>query len=268
MRSYLVTIALLLTNFAAAQSRQQGVDTIRVEDAVECYADNLDNVYIVTLTNDIIKYSKDGKRQATANFKVLGNVSYMDVSNPFEIYVFYRDQNRLLILDNLLNLRGEYDLESIGISQIACIGRSYDNQIWLFDLGDQKLKKYSKDLKLMTESAPWNTLTFSGPINPSLIRDINTSVLILNDSSVLEFDIFANFNKVRFRGGMQTFHYDHDEGNLIFADDSCLYAYNSNTLLLRPLDILLPNDFKAFSIGKERLFILTDEFVISRPYKD
>ncbi|MCC6817373.1 MAG: hypothetical protein IT245_00575 [Bacteroidia bacterium] len=249
-----------------AQSNSEQIDTIRVENAVNIFSDNLENLYVVTLTNDIIKYTKDGKKQATANFKVLGNISWIDASNPFEIYVFYRDQNRLLILDNLLNLRGEYDLESIGISQIACIARSYDNQIWLFDMADQKLKKYSKDLKLMTESAPWNTLSFNGSINPSMIKDINTAVFIMNDSCILEFDIFANYNKIKLKDSLSSFNVR--EGQIIFLKGKSLYTYNPLTFILKRLDIELPSNCLTFSIGKERLFILTDEFVILRPYKE
>ena len=75
----------------------------------------------------------------------------------------------------MLNLRGECDLESIGISQIACVARSSDNQIWLFDMSDQKLKKYSKDLKLLNESAALNNYPIGNNISPNLILDVNSS---------------------------------------------------------------------------------------------
>jgi hypothetical protein len=63
-------------------------------------SDNLENLFVITPTNDIIKYNKNGQKLATANFKVLGNISSIDAGNPFEIYVFYRDQNKIIFLDN------------------------------------------------------------------------------------------------------------------------------------------------------------------------
>ncbi len=267
MKPFLTLLILLLNYFDIhSQTDIIKVDSIPVSAGASIYADNLENLYIVTAVNDIIKYGKDGVKLATANFKVLGNVSWMDVSNPFEIYVFYRDQNRLLILDNLLNLRGDLDLESIGVSQIACIARSYDNQIWIFDLADQKLKKYSKDLKLMTESAPWNTLGIRGKISPLVIRDINTSVLILNDSSVLEFDIFANYSKIKLRDTLNNYFYVN--GQLLFLKDTSLYLYNPFAFNMKRISIEIPAKCRQFAIGKERLFFLTDEFVILRPYKE
>ena len=176
------------------QSQSLLTDTIKIPLGSTISSDNLENIYIITPTNDIIKYDKNGQKLATVNFKVLGNISSFDAGNPFEIYVFYRDQNKIIFLDNLLNIRGECDLESIGISQIACIARSSDNQIWLFDMSDQKLKKYSKDLKLLNESASLNNFTVGNEINPSIILDINSSILLLNNFNLLEFDLYANFN--------------------------------------------------------------------------
>ena len=160
------------------QSQSLLTDTIKIPLGSTISSDNLENLYIITPTNDIVKYNKNGQKLATVNFKVLGNISSFDAGNPFEIYVFYRDQNKIIFLDNMLNIRGECDLESIGISQIACIARSSDNQIWLFDMSDQKLKKYSKDLKLLNESASLNNFTVGNEINPS----ISNSIYVYNKS--------------------------------------------------------------------------------------
>lgn len=263
---WLLALLVLWASALGAQNTDAEIDTIAVESGSSIYADNLENLYIVTPANDIVKYSKDAKKLATANFKVYGNVSWIDASNPFEIYVFYRDQNRLLLLDNLLNLRGDYDLESIGVTQVACVARSYDNNFWLFDIADQKLKKYSKDLKLMTESAPWNTLPIKGKISPVMIKDINTSLLILNDSIIIEFDIFANYNKVKLRDTVQSFQYT--DGRILFIKDSTLYAYNPSSFSMKALPVELPHNCRQFAIGKERLFFLSDEYVILRPYKE
>lgn len=241
-------------------------DTIAVPKGSSITTDNLENLFVITPTNDIIKYDKNGSKLATANFKVLGNIASIDVSNPFEIYVFYRDQNKVIFLDNLLNSRGECDLETIGASQVACIARSFDNQLWLFDVADQKLKKYSKDLKLLTESAPWNTLGISGGINPTLIRDINNSVLILNNQQVLEFDIFANYSKIKLSDTLQNFQYLNN--SLVFLKNNKVYSYLPSTFTLKVMDIVLPDICRQFRIEKERLFFLTDDCVILRTYSE
>jgi hypothetical protein len=241
-------------------------DTIPVPENSRITSDNLENLFVITPTNDIIKYDKNGKKMATANFKVLGDITSIDVSNPFEIYVFYRDQNKVVFLDNLLNIRGECDLESIGVSQIACLGRSADNQIWLFDVADLKLKKYSKDLKLMVESASFNTFNVGTEIYPTMIKDINNAVFMLDQNKILEFDIFANFSKIKLMDTLQTFQYINEK--IVFMKKGHIYMFNPVDFSMRQLDIQLPSNTRNIRIEKERLFVLTDEYVILQTFTE
>lgn len=157
-------------------------------------------------------------------------------------------------------------MESIGVSQIACVARSFDNQIWLFDAADQKLKKYSKDLKLISESAPWNTLSIQNSINPVQIKDISNGVLILNNNQVLEFDIFANFSRIKLSDTLQNFQY---VGNkIVFFKNGNAYAYQPQSFTLNALDIILPEKCKGFRLEKERLYILEDEYVILQNFSE
>lgn len=237
-------------------------DSIVVPPGSQFTTDNMGNLYVYTPTNDIVKYNPEGVKMATANFKVLGNISSIDAGNPFEIYVFYRDQNKVVFLDNLLNIRGECDMESIGVSQIACIARSSDNQIWLFDMADQKLKKYSKDLKLIIESAALNNFPVGNNINPTMILDINSSVLVLNNNRILEFDLFANFNKTLIADTMATFQYLN--GNIIYFKNGQVQMFNPLSFKMDVLSLNLPEKTLQVRLEKERLFILKDEFVILR----
>lgn len=223
------------------------------------YSDYLQNFYIVSPNNDISKYDLNGNLLATANFKVLGNISSLDASNPFEIYVFYRDQNRILFLDNLLNLRGECDLETIGVSQIAAVARSADNQIWLFDMADLKLKKYGKDLKLQSESAPFNTLLNGAPVNPSQILDINSSVLVLNAGSLHEFDVFANYGRLLLSDTIQQFQYI--SHLIVYLKNGQMYAYDKKSFRMRMLNLSVPPGSRMVRIEKETAIILRDGMV-------
>lgn len=267
MMARIVFCFLFLHLFLQSKAQSTIVnDSISIPKGSFITTDNLENLFVVTPTNDLIKYDKDGNKLATANFKVLGNISSVDASNPFEIYVFYRDQNRIIFLDNLLNLRGECDMESIGVSQIACVARSFDNQIWLFDAADQKLKKYSKDLKIISESAPWNSLSIQNTINPVQIKDIGNTVLILNNNQVLEFDIFANYSKIKMSDTLQHFQY---VGNtIIFLKNGKAYAYQPQSFTMKTLDIILPEKCKGFRLEKERLYILEDEYVILQTFSE
>jgi hypothetical protein len=257
-------LILCISFLCISQIRSQILtsDTIKIPSGCTISSDNLENLYIVTPTNDIIKYDKNGQKLATANFKVLGNISSIDAGNPFEIYVFYRDQNKIIFLDNMLNIRGECDLESIGISQIACVARSSDNQIWLFDMSDQKLKKYSKDLKILNESASFNNFPIGNEISPSLIVDVNSSILLLNNYYVLEFDLYANFSKTVLIDTLKSFQFLNNK--IVYLKSDSIHIYNKSLLKMEKINQILPFGTKGIRIEKERLFILKDEFVILR----
>lgn len=239
-------------------------DSIQVIPGSRIHTDYLGNLYVISPTNDIIRYDRAGKKTATANFKVLGNITSMDAGNPFEIYIFYRDQNRVIFLDNMLNLRGECDLESIGVSQIACVARSSDNQIWLFDLADQKLKKYSKDLKLLLESAAFSNYPAGERISPDQILDINTSVLVLNEGRIMEFDLFANFSKTLLIDTLSSFQFVN--GKFVYLKNHVLEIYNPQQFRSEPVPVQLPPMSRDARIENEMLYILRDDAVILQPF--
>lgn len=72
---------------------------------------------------------------------LLGDVTYVDASNPFGPLVYFADFDLVLLLDRTLNEVGRLDYRSSNvISSSEAVARNFDNQIWLFDQGDFRLK--------------------------------------------------------------------------------------------------------------------------------
>ena len=46
-----------------------------------------------------------------------------------------------MVLDRFLNIRNTIDLRQSGIFQVSAVAQSYDNNIWVFDDLDSKIKK-------------------------------------------------------------------------------------------------------------------------------
>ncbi len=242
------------------------IDTITVKKDSRITTDNMGNVFVISPTNDIEKYDKNGNKLATANFKVLGTITYIDATNPFEIYVFYRDQNKILYLDNLLNLRGETNLESIGISQCAAFARSFDNNLWLMDMADLKIKKYSKDSKFIAESASLNTIISDGPIFPECMVDINSTLYVLNNGAILNFDAFINYSKTIISDSITAFQMVNQQ--IVYLRNGAIFTYNPVLFKSEKLELGLPEKIKNMRIEKERLYILTDDNLILHAYSE
>ncbi len=162
-------------------------------------ADDLGNIYAVSPTNQLYKYSSQGKLLATLNYNYTGNITSIDASNPMEIYIFYKEINRVVFLDNNLAFRGEMDLSKYNIVQASAIGRSFDNGLWVYDLGDLQLKRLDKEGNLFQSSGNIKQF-YQIDFIPNLLIDNNKLVVLANDSVCLFFDVFASFIK-RFKIG-------------------------------------------------------------------
>ncbi len=187
---------LMLANKINAQTILDSTNLLNefVVNAKFIQADELGNLYVVSPSNQLYKYNTSGKVLATLNYNYNGNISSIDASNPMEIYVFYKEINRVLFLDNNLAYRGELDLTKQNITQASAIARSYDNGIWVFDLGDLQLKKMSKD-GTVTQSSGNIMQIIKTDFIPTVILENTKQVLIANDSTALLLDVFASYVK-------------------------------------------------------------------------
>ncbi len=157
-------------------------------------ADELGNIYVVSATNQLYKYDQSGKILATLNYNYSGNITSIDASNPMELYVFYKEINRVIFLDNNLAYRGEIDLTKSNIIQASSVARSYDNGLWVFDLGDLQLKKLDKEGKQYQSSG--NIKQFCNfNFVPNYLADNGKQVILSNDSVILFFDVFASYTR-------------------------------------------------------------------------
>lgn len=167
--------------------------------------DNLGNLFLVYHDNSVVKYNKSGVKQAWLNSKILGDLSQLDVSNPFEIYAWYRDQQTLLILDNLLSIRATINLSELRTGEISSVCRSFDNGIWFFDAGNTKLFKSDKSVYEKQVSLPFASWT-SARWLPFQMLD-NDKNLFVHDSlnGIAVFDVFANYYKTVSITGLKDF---------------------------------------------------------------
>lgn len=258
MRILLFSVIFLFWVEPKASAQQKQISDIAViTDSQQIEAklaatDPLGNVYVVTTTNQIYKYSDKFKQLATLNYVYTGNVTSIDVSNPLEIFVFYRELNTILFLDNNLAYRGKILLNNAGVMQAAAIARTYANGIWAFDLADLQLKKISREGTLTQTSG--NVLQFvNSNIYPLQIVDDGSTVLVLDSSvGILQFDVFANFKKVTPMNHVK-----------VFCNTALSYVVLANNELLfyrktpfKLMDKAVVSDALGIALAKENLYLV------------
>src|SRR4029077_18827314 len=91
-------------------------------DVVDFAVDNLDNVYVLTSSDQLKKYNADGDSVAVFNnVRKFGKVSTVDVSNPLKVLLYYKDFSTIVVLDRLLTQRNTIDLRQQNIFQVNAI---------------------------------------------------------------------------------------------------------------------------------------------------
>lgn len=112
------------------------------------YSDFMDNIYVITPNQTILKYDSKGTFLNSYKSKGLGNISSLDASNPESIYVFYKDDICLQVLDKEMNPISKIDLSSTFPSGFGAGCKASQGGYWIFDNSDKDLKHLNNNLKI------------------------------------------------------------------------------------------------------------------------
>ncbi|MFA6261295.1 MAG: hypothetical protein WC760_07505 [Bacteroidia bacterium] len=227
--------------------------------------DPMGNSYPVSPTNQVYKLDKNGKILSTLNYKYEGNITGLDPSNPLEIYVFYRELNKVVYLDNNLAFRGETLLSVFGITQASTVARAYDNSIWVFDYSDLQLKKIDKDGQNPQSSGNILQFTKSKQFAPLQIREDGRQVMV-NDTmnGILLFDLFCNYQRTLPITGAVFFR--SIGSHLFYLKQGQLHQYNRISAV--DSELSLPGDpgWISLDITADKLYMLYPGMLVIYTY--
>jgi hypothetical protein len=158
--------------------------------------DNLDNLYIISSTGQIKKIGPKGDSIGVFNgMRNYGKLAAIDVSNPLKPLLFYKDFSTVLVLDRYLANRISVNLRQSSILQPSAIGLSYDNNIWVFDQYDSKLKKVDETGNILLQTDDFRTL-FGQNFTPQKIINDNGFVYLADSASgIFVFDNYGSYKR-------------------------------------------------------------------------
>lgn len=244
--------------FAQAQTNDTNVFRSIAEINIEAkniQTDNLGNLFVVSTTNQLYKYSQEGKLLSTLNYKYLGNISFIDATNPLEIYVFYKELNLVVFLDNNLAYRGEMKLDNFQIGQASAVARSFDNGLWAFDLADLQLKRIDKNGENLQSSGNIRQFVSQKNITPTYIYDDNNRVFVVDSTvGIMVFDVFAHYLKTIPIKGVSKIKAMND--NMFYSLENMLYKYHQKTLQTTTFSLPTSSTILDINIEKSRLYLL------------
>jgi len=230
-------------------------------DVIDFAVDNLDNVYVLTSTDQLKKYNATGDSVAVFNnVKKFGKVSTVDVSNPLKVLLYYKDFSTIVVLDRLLAVRNTIDLRQQNIFQVNAIGQSYDNNIWLYDEGDSKLKKINEEGKSLLETVDFRLLFDKAPRIKNIYDQDGFVYLYDPELSVFVFDYYGALRNKILISGWQDFKV---AGKFIFGtNNDTLHRYEINSFRVdeEKLPAPLKNSLKV-NFTSARLYALKKDLL-------
>lgn len=228
--------------------------------------DNLGNLYFVYQNGQLKKLRPNGDSLAIFNnVRKFGRLYAVDVSNPLKVLLHFKDFNTVVILDRLLNERSILDLRKHNLLQVKAIGQSYDNNIWIFDELDLKLKKIGDDGRLIDQSNDFRQIFDSTP-SPSAIIDQNKLIYLYDEQKgVYSFDYYGGFkSRIPFTGWTD---FTVINNSLFGRDSSNLYRYDMGSLQLQQFAVpQFMNHAQKIVIRPGSVYLLRDGVIMVYSY--
>ncbi len=238
---YITFLLLLATHCGTAQLDSSGNGSFVLSkyikaDIVDFTVDNLGNIYLISKDNLLKKLDANGDSAAVFNeVSRYGNIWSIDVTNPLKILIYYKDFATIVVVDRFLNIRTTIDLRSQNILQAKAIGLGYDNNIWVYDELDAKLKRLRDDGSLVDQTTDFRQIFDTVP-DPSIIADQSGLVYLYDiNRGVFAFDHYGGFKTTLPLTGWQDFTVI--DKILLGRDQSKFYRYQLGTLNLEEIPI-------------------------------
>ena len=198
-------------------------------DIVDFTADNLGNIYVLNKDNQLKKLGPNGDSLAVFNdVRRYGKIATVDATNPLKILVYYREFTTILELDRFLNIINTIDLRKQNILQAKAVSLAYDNNAWVYDELDARLKRIADDGSLVDQTSDFRQLFDAAP-DPSVIRDQGGLVYLYDTAKgVYIFDHYGTLKThIDLPGWMD---FDVVDKNLVGRDSKKFYRYQPGTL--------------------------------------
>jgi hypothetical protein len=216
--------------------------------------DKMKQLYLIENAHTILKYSPEGELLYQFNENSLGEVSYIDVSNPFRILVYYNDYATVLFLDRTLSEIQRHDLSDLDIPEVRALGTASDNNIWLFDNNTYTLKKVNSQNEVVAESADLSLL-LSDALDPNRLIEANARVYLNSPNlGILVFDVFGNYIKTIEILDLDYFQVY--EGQIFYVKDKKFKSYHLLSFLTKEIKMpIIGEKLEQLCIAQERLYI-------------
>lgn len=263
-----MTILLMVMHFVTnAQQDNFVYSSVIKGNYRDVFVDNLGNVFLLNENGQLKKTAPNGDSIAVFNnTRRYGKLHQVDVTNPLKILLFFKDFSTVVVLDRMLNQRSVIDLRNHSLFQVSAVAQSYDNNIWVYDEQESKLRRINEEGQMLDQTTDFRILFDTVP-SPSVIIDQDKQLYLYD--STLGVYIFDYYGALKRKLAFLRWTDVAVINQAIFGrKDNVLYKYEPGTLDLQ--EYQLPSSFahaKKFVVGRGKIYLLTDSGVLIYEHK-
>lgn len=229
--------------------------------------DDLGYLYLINTKNELVRYDPGLIKQFAYSNERLGSLTSVDANNPLKLLLFYENYQTIIMLDNLLGEIGRYNLFDLGFNDVNAVGMSNDNNVWLYDPIDYKLKKIDKTGRLLTESI---TMYNEGleSIRPTfLVEEANMVFLYDKNSGFFVFDNLGQYLYNISIKGLDSYQVL-SEKKIVYLADEQIYTYDltyKSSEVFKPISDYAKGDISHALIAKKFIYLRDKSGVWKKP---
>ncbi|MEL6656399.1 MAG: hypothetical protein AAFP77_13495 [Bacteroidota bacterium] len=191
----LLTLWLGSGNTVYAQADSLWQETFTVPGVEHFAVDPLQQLLTVDTDGVMVQYNPQGQALFRYHNTTLGEDFTIDATDPFNILLFYLDQQTVILLDRTLSVRASLDLRNTDILYATAVARSHDNNLWVYDELAGRLYKLSARGDLLFTSNDFR-LSENLSVGPSqIVRWGDRIVLNFPDRGLALFSVLGQLQE-------------------------------------------------------------------------
>ncbi len=255
MKKYILFCFLFIFSISIAQEIETKLIS-KSELLVDKFvgADDLENIFYIK--NNVLYRQSQEELLSYNNFN-LGDITSVNIQNPFKIILFYKEFNTVIILDNKLSeLTDPIDFTKETLfNNVQFVSLSSENDLWLL-ADDNKMHLYDYQnhfQKLETQPLGFYQKEFYTTIMKSTYK----YVWVFSGNGVLQFNeygSFLSFTVIHYQDFVQPY----EKGYLYKNNKALFYKINKQII---PVQIDLKYPLKEIYINKTSIYTYDGQFI-------
>ena len=238
------------------------VNNYRLTNAIPVKADFIaSNHYgqVFICENNILKKYDDSARLISIfSNQQNGEISSIDLTDPYKLLLFYKDLNKISFLDDRMAIVGNsIELDDLQLYNVSIVCKSKQFAVWIYDDFNNRLIQYAYNPKGVITEINLDPLNIQNVI---FMRESGNYLFVNTGEQIFIFDYYGSFIKkidIKLKSDFQV-----NNEHVVYFKTGVIISVNINDLKSDTLKLDFLSDVKNIQIENSRLYVQKSDSVL------